>query len=114
MPTKHHPNSLRKIRLERGYNQLEAAEIMGFRDAIQLSRWEQGERLPNLLSALKLSAAYSSSVDFLFHDISFQLRKDITTRRETVDSRKKAEADRQKYGPIPEPSSNDPNDLYRT
>lgn len=107
MPTKHKPNSLRKIRLERGYTQLEAAEIIGLPDTVQLSRWEQGERLPNLLSALKLSAAYNFSVDFLFYDIASQLRKVITARREVVDRRKQSEEDRKRYDHVPESSSHD-------
>jgi len=107
MPTNHKPNSLRKIRLERGYTQLEAAEIIGLSDTVQLSRWEQGERLPNLLSALKLSAAYNFSVDFLFYDISSQLRKVITIRRGVIDRRKQSEEGQKRYGHIPGSSSHD-------
>jgi hypothetical protein len=56
-----------------------------------------------------LSAAYNSSVDFLLHEISSPLRKAITARRELVDARKQAAAQREKYGPVLKPSSNDPS-----
>ena len=96
--------SLRKARIDRGYSQVEAAEIMGLPDTIQLSRWEHGMRLPSLINALKLSAAYNSSVDSLLYGISASLRKAITKRRGEVDARKDAIRQQEKYGPVTQPS----------
>ena len=76
--------SLRKARIDRGYSQVEAAEIMGLPDTIQLSRWEHGMRLPSLINALKLSAAYNSSVDSLLYGISASLTVFWLKRPDTV------------------------------
>ncbi len=89
---------LRKARIDRGYTQSEAAEIMGMPNTIQLSRWESGARLPSLINALMLSAAYNSNVDYLFNGISGPLRKEITKRRVVVDERKHTAELKEKFG----------------
>ena len=91
--------ALRKARLTRGYTQAEAAEIMGYPDAGELSRWERGAKFPKLIGALKLSATYNSSVDILFHDLSSDIRKDVARRREIVEGRKESAELLRRYGP---------------
>ena len=66
-------NSVVKNRLElnrktSGYSQREVAQILGFSSVAQISRWERGEKDPNLKHALQLSALYKRLVNDLFWD----------------------------------------------
>ena len=62
-------NQLKSNRKSIGYTQKEVAEILGLNSVAQISRWERGERNPNLKQALQLSALYHRLVNDLFWDL---------------------------------------------
>ncbi|RIK82248.1 hypothetical protein DCC62_00455 [candidate division KSB1 bacterium] len=62
-------NRLRKYRKHAGITQQEVARRVGVSSPSQVSRWERGERLPNLTQALRLSALYNRMVNDLFFDL---------------------------------------------
>lgn len=57
----------------------------------QISRWERGERMPNLTQALRLSALYNRLVNDLFFDLFDEERRclvrknssDVISHRDT-------------------------------
>jgi len=63
------PNALKKYRNARGLSQSKVAHILGFKDKTWISHWENGDALPNLVSAIKLSKIYQTSIDDLFSDL---------------------------------------------
>lgn len=76
-------NRLRIYRKSRGLSQKEVAEIISLGSPTQISRWERGERLPNLVQALRLSALYKRLVNDLFFDL-FQEQREIVIARTKV------------------------------
>ena len=60
------PNALRDRRTAIGLSQHQVARVLGLRDHTLISRWEQGEALPSLVNALRLSAMYHTSIEELF------------------------------------------------
>lgn len=76
-------NRLRIYRKSRGLSQKEVAEIISLGSPTQISRWERGERLPNLVQALRLSALYKRLVNDLFFDL-FQKQREIVIARTKV------------------------------
>ena len=58
-------NQLKLHRTTSGYSQKEVAQILGFSSIAQISRWERGEKDPNLKHALQLSALYKRLVNDL-------------------------------------------------
>ena len=63
------PNALKAHGMALGLSQKEVAEKLGFKDKTWISHWENGDALPNLISALKLSKLYHVSVNELFSDL---------------------------------------------
>ena len=60
------PNALREHRERRGLTQEAVGRLLGFRDGTWISRWEHGEAIPNLVSAMRLSDLYGASIEELF------------------------------------------------
>ena len=46
----------------------------------QISRWERGERMPNLTQALRLSALYNRLVNDLFFDLFDEERRKVVRK----------------------------------
>lgn len=70
---RHYPNSLRKYRKRLGYSQKKAARIIGV-TVSQISRWEHGERSPDLIRLIQLSVLYRTSLGELYEEL-FQVHK---------------------------------------
>jgi transcriptional regulator with XRE-family HTH domain len=70
-------NSLWKYRKRLGFTQQEVATLLGCRSDTVVIRYEKGERLPILTTALKLGIVYGVPVEFLFGDLYDQLRAEI-------------------------------------
>ena len=64
------PNNLRRCREGHGFTQAMLGRLLGFRDGSWVSRWEHGEALPNLESAIKLSILLHTPVDDLFSHLT--------------------------------------------
>lgn len=59
-------NALKRCREAKGLSQAAVATLLGFKDKTWISHWENGDALPNLVSAIRLSAIYGVSVNELF------------------------------------------------
>ncbi|MCL4704891.1 helix-turn-helix transcriptional regulator [bacterium] len=76
-------NRLRSYRRSFGLKQRQVALAINLASPTQISRWERGERLPNLVQALRLSALYKRLVNDLFFDL-FQEQREIVIARTKV------------------------------
>lgn len=65
--------------------QKEVASYLGLTSTAQISRWERGERLPNLRHALRLAALYHRFVTDLFIDLFDEEREMLTGRQKEND-----------------------------
>ena len=68
--TRRIPNELKRCRRHRGLSQKEVADYLGFKNTTWISRWENGDTLPNLISALRLSGLYQIPVETLFGELA--------------------------------------------
>lgn len=57
-------NRIKELRLERGLSQRALAEKTGIKQA-NISRWEAGIVIPNVLDCWVLADFFSTSIDFL-------------------------------------------------
>jgi transcriptional regulator with XRE-family HTH domain len=83
------PNRLRKYRSEAGYSQRQAARLLGFNSAAQLSRWENGSTIPTVENLLKLSILYHHLPTQLYLDFYWDLKDRLHGRLEMLSSTKK-------------------------
>jgi DNA-binding XRE family transcriptional regulator len=70
-------NELSIVRSGRGLARKTVARILGHKRTSSLIRFENGERFPNLETALKLEILYRRPVAFLFPDLYVALREEI-------------------------------------
>jgi transcriptional regulator with XRE-family HTH domain len=70
------PNALRKHRKAAGLSQQVLAKLIGV-DPSWLSRWENGDTLPNLVSAIHLSILFGVPVNELFGDLVEVIREEV-------------------------------------
>lgn len=81
------PNDLRRCREGHGFTQAMLGRLLGFRDGSWVSRWEHGEALPNLESAIKLSILLHTPVDELFSHLTKKAQAAIMEQEIVVCSR---------------------------
>ncbi len=68
------PNSLRECREHHGLTQGAVGKLLGFKDGTWISKWENGETIPSLISAARLSVIYGVSINDLFHNLISSVR----------------------------------------
>jgi len=83
-------NNLWTYRKKMGLSQKRAACFAGLKSS-DLSRYENGVKLPNLPNAIKLEIVYRTPVAFLFGELYEELRKEIRKREETLKSKEENE-----------------------
>lgn len=76
-------NDLRLERRERGLTCKKVSLIIG-KSVAQLNRYETGERLPTLITALKLQILYRAQLAGIYGRFYRQLTKDVREREEAV------------------------------
>lgn len=81
-------NQIRRYRVQRGLSQREVSLLLGQKTQSHQSRWERGAKTPNLVNALKLSAALGCPVEILFSDLFDRLRKEVWTRKKRYNMNK--------------------------
>jgi DNA-binding XRE family transcriptional regulator len=74
------PNGLRKHRLAANLTQKQIADILGIEQEGKIALWENGSRLPNLITAFKLAAIHSVYVEALFYDLMDTIRHEVKPR----------------------------------
>lgn len=75
---------LRQARLRCGLDQKQAAFLLGQSGAHQISRYESGERMPGLLTALKMELVYHTPIRILFEPLCEQFQSDVINRRKRL------------------------------
>jgi len=80
-------NSLWTYRKKMGFSQKRTASFMGIKRTNDLSRYEHGVKLPNLINALKLEIIYRTPVAFLFGELYEQLREEIREKEKKLKSK---------------------------
>ncbi len=70
-----------------GYSQTEVAQILGFSSIAQISRWERGEKNPNLKHSLQLSVLYKRLVNDYFWDLFQELRKYVAIEKMKIENK---------------------------
>ena len=63
--------------MRKGLWQKDVAARLGLKDTATLSRWENGDSLPSLVSAARLSVLYETSLDDLFAELLRKVREEI-------------------------------------
>ena len=76
------PNRLKQCRRHRGLSQKELADLMGFKDTTWISRWENGDVLPNLVSAARLSVLLDMPMNNLFDGLVERVREEMPPRQQ--------------------------------
>jgi len=71
------PNRLWQARKRRGLGQKQVSILLNHKQIDQLSRFEQGSRVPNLHHALMLEILYGVPVRLLFHGLYEQLQAEL-------------------------------------
>ncbi len=75
--TKKYLNNLKKYRKKRGLKQQDVAQILGLKDPTNISRWENGVRIPDVINMFKLSILYNVSVDNLFPGVKASMKVEL-------------------------------------
>jgi transcriptional regulator with XRE-family HTH domain len=76
----HRRNYLRSHRKQIGLSQSEVAFLLGFAEDGQVSRYEKGEIIPPLSTALALATVFDTSVSTLFPEMQYAVDKNILSR----------------------------------
>jgi transcriptional regulator with XRE-family HTH domain len=77
-------NYIWKYRKKAGLGQKEIAHLLGCMDHTQFSKWERGEKLPNLENALRLAYILQTPVESLFGDLYRNLSAEIEERLKSL------------------------------
>jgi DNA-binding XRE family transcriptional regulator len=70
-------NRLWRYRKQQQLSQRQVAALLHHQRTTQVSRWENGEKLPTLANALKLGCILKTPVETLFPDLTADMRKTI-------------------------------------
>lgn len=90
----HHPNHIKRLRMEKGLTQRELAHIIGYQSVSSLSHLENGHKLPSIKTAMKLEAAFQELIPAIFSKLYDEVRTPVVRRRMALFQRREA----RKYG----------------
>lgn len=74
-------HSLRQARLRCGLDQKQVAFLLNQGNANQISRYENGERIPSLMTSIKLEIIYHTPIKILLQALFEQYQTEINKRR---------------------------------
>ncbi|MDX9859202.1 MAG: helix-turn-helix transcriptional regulator [candidate division Zixibacteria bacterium] len=80
-------NQIRRFRKQRNLRLRDVARLVGIRDEQHVWEWEAGKRVPNLDTALRLSAGLRCPVEILFGDHFRAIREEVIRRQKRYDIR---------------------------
>lgn len=75
-------NRLWKYRKRMGFTQWQVAALLGYLSRTDISHFEHAQKLPSLVTALKLEILYRVPVAFLFPERYQRLKIDLREREE--------------------------------
>lgn len=67
-----------------GFTQRTAARLIGYHCAGDVCHYERGDKLPSLMTALKLEIIYRTPVAFLFPDLYARLKEGLRKREAEI------------------------------
>ena len=79
-----HKNELIIYRRRMGFSQKQVAAVLGLQSTSMLSRYESGQSVPPLLTALRLEILYRIPVAFLYSEIYRSLKEEIRALEDQV------------------------------
>lgn len=77
-------NALWRTRKSRGLAQKQVAWLLGHRSPNLISSYERGERMPNLVTALRLSVIYRTPVEQLFPEHCEAVSSELLTKASKI------------------------------
>ena len=80
-------NRLWKYRHRMGFTQRQVAELLGCHSKGDISHYERGDKLPSLITGLKLEIVYRVPVAFLFPEFYATLKATIRAKEERAGGR---------------------------
>ena len=75
------PNQIRRFREKRNLSLRDVAKLLGVSHICHIADWEKGRRIPNLVNALKISAAIGCPLEVLFCDQFRKFQSEVFKRR---------------------------------
>ena len=73
---------LKRLRRKAGFTQKQLAKLIGHKTTAHISRYENGKKLPSLVTALKICSALVSIVDVTFGDLTESINREVQKRKE--------------------------------
>lgn len=73
-------NDLVQYRKRMRFTQLEVIRLLGWKNIKGLALLESGQRIPTLITALKLGIIYRIPTDFLYRELYEQLRSELRAK----------------------------------
>ena len=86
------PNCLGRYRRIRGYSQEDVAFIMGMKNAVSISHWENGLTVPSMRNAFKRALLYRILPYALYTDLLDSLKGEIQKGEDALAQKKKHHA----------------------
>jgi transcriptional regulator with XRE-family HTH domain len=77
-------NRIWRYRKQQQLSQRQVAVMLTHKKTTQVSRWENGEKIPTLTNALKLSCIFKVPVETLFPDLAAAIRKTVEAQSRTA------------------------------
>lgn len=74
-------HALRQARQRSGLEQKQVALLLGLRDAAQISRFENGERIPRIETLIKLEIIYHTPIRILLQSLFEKFQAELAERR---------------------------------
>ena len=90
--SRHHPNHIRRLRMEAGLTQRELAHIIGYQSVSSLSHLENGHKLPAIKTAMKLEVAFQRLIPDIFSKLYEAVREPVARRRIALFQRREAQS----------------------
>ena len=76
-----YPNHVRRYRMEKGLTQRQLAHILGYQSVSSLAHLEGGQKLPSLITAMKLEAGLQRFIGQLYPRLYDRVRRPVARRR---------------------------------
>ncbi len=67
-----------------GFTQRQVAAIIGYHTAADISHYERGDKVPSLITGLKLEIIYRVPAAFLFPELYAKLKATLRSREEQL------------------------------
>lgn len=84
MTKQKHINELEAYRRRMRFSQQEVSELANMEDRSLLSRYERGEHMPTLMTALALEIIYRIPIAFCYPQLYSKLRDEIRSREARI------------------------------